>query len=76
MQGGTFSSERLRDIALDYQLVQQRNGHAIDPALVRDALPVDFELKYTPPSEVAPFKIIAQWMEQLIDQSKKLVDRR
>jgi Glycosyl transferase family 2 len=71
MHGGSISSERLRDIALDYQFAQQRKGLAVDPTLTRDPLLVDFELKYTPPIEESPFHVIGQWVEQLIDQSAK-----
>jgi Glycosyl transferase family 2 len=66
---GNISSERLRDLAIDYQFAQQRKGLAIDTSLTHDALPADFELKHTPATEGMPFPIIAQWVEQLIGQS-------
>lgn len=69
MHGGNISSERLRDLALDYQLAQQCQGLVVDASLTRDPLPADFALKYTPAGDGAPFHIIAQWVEQLIDRS-------
>lgn len=69
MHGGNISSERLRDLALDYQFAQQRRGQAVDSSLTRDPLPAEFALRYTRPIEESPFHVIAQWVEQLIDRS-------
>ncbi len=72
MQGGHISSERLRDIALDYQCDQQRNGGAVDARLIYDPLPVDFELKYTPGVDVSSLANIARFVEMLIDQPQQV----
>ena len=71
MNGGHISSERLRDIALDYQCVQQRSGGAADTRLIHDPLPVDFELKYTSEKDVSSLSNIARWVEMLIDQPRQ-----
>ncbi len=68
MDGDHISSERLRDIALDYQCTQHRAGAAIDAALMHDPLPVNFELKYTSSKDVSSLSNIARWVEMLIDQ--------
>lgn len=67
MASGQISSERLRDIALDYQHVQQNKGEAIDRTLIHDPLDIDFELKYTPAPPTTALASVAQWVEQLID---------
>ena len=71
MNGGHISSERLRDIAMDYQCVQQRNGGSIDARLIHDPLPVDFELKYTSEKDVSSLSNIGRWVEKLIDEPQK-----
>ncbi len=68
MNDAHISSERLRDIALDYQCAQQRSGDAVDTRLIHDPLPVDFELKYTSEKDVSSLSNIARWVEMLIDR--------
>jgi Glycosyl transferase family 2 len=68
MSRGQLSSERLRDISIDYQCTQQRTGVAPDTTLIHDPLRVDFDLKYTSAKDVSSLANISRWVEMLIDQ--------
>jgi glycosyltransferase involved in cell wall biosynthesis len=68
MNGGQLSSERLREISLDYQCRQQITGIAPDPTLIHDPLHADFDLKYTSAKDVSSLANISRWVEMLIDQ--------
>ena len=73
---GNLTPERLRDIAVNYDsapLMPQANNTR---ALILDPLSVDFDLKYTPVSEVSSLANISRWVEMLIDQPTTSVDSR
>jgi hypothetical protein len=72
MRDGGLSAEQLREVALDYQRVAARKGTPIDRTLVRDPLPADFSLRYTPQSASSPWLAIGSWVEQLIQRSGQL----